>query len=317
MDIMPGFTLTDIETSGARIRLRHGGSGPPLLLLHGNPLTHVAWHKVAPRLAKHFHVVAADLRGYGDSSAPPEEPGSVNYSFRAMAQDQVEVMHALGYDRFYVAGHDRGGRTTHRMCLDHPDKVIKAAIIDIVPTLDMWAAMDKEGAIGGWHWPFMAQPADFPERMLGSVPADWFMRKKLLKLTADLNHIPPAIWDEYVRCFNEKTIRGSCADYRAAATIDCELDTADLGRKLDDADPGAVGEHQQRGQALRRSARAVAAARGGRARRGAAERALCERGSTGAGAGLVPAVLRSVDADGDDGFRFALPILRSERRLAR
>jgi len=96
----------------------------------------------------------------------------------------------------------------------------------------MWAAMNKEAAIGGWHWPFMAQPSDFPERMLGSVPADWFMRKKLLKLTADLNHIPPAIWDEYVRCFNEKTIRGSCGDYRAAATIDCDLDTADLDRKL-------------------------------------------------------------------------------------
>ena len=122
MEIMPGFTLTDIETTGARIRLRHGGSGPPLLLLHGNPLTHVSWHKVAPRLAERFHVVAADLRGYGDSSAPPEEPGSVNYSFRAMAQDQVEVMHALGFDRFYVAGHDRGGRTTHRMCLDHPEQ---------------------------------------------------------------------------------------------------------------------------------------------------------------------------------------------------
>ena len=107
-----------------------------------------------------------------------------------MAQDQVEVMQALGHDRFYVAGHDRGGRTVHRMCLDHPDKVMKAAIIDIVPTLDMWAAMDKEGAIGGWHWPFMAQPADFPERMLGGVPADWFMRKKLLKLTADLEPHP-------------------------------------------------------------------------------------------------------------------------------
>ena len=261
MDIMPGFTITDIETSGARIRLRHGGSGPPLLLLHGNPLTHVAWHKVAPRLAKHFHVVAADLRGYGDSSAPPEGPGSVNYSFRAMAQDQVEVMHALGFERYFVAGHDRGARTTHRMCLDHPDKVEKAAIIDIVPTLDMWAAMDKDGAIGGWHWPFMAQPADFPERMLGGVPADWFMRKKLLKLTADLNHIPPAIWDEYVRCFNEKTIRGSCADYRAAATIDCELDTADLGRTLKMPIPGAVGEFQQRGPPLRRPARAVAATR--------------------------------------------------------
>ena len=217
MEIMPGFTLTEIETSGAQIRLRHGGNGPPLLLLHGNPLTHVSWHAVAPRLAERFHVIAADLRGYGDSSAPPEEPDSSNYSFRAMAQDQVEVMRALGYDRFYVAGHDRGGRTVHRMCLDHPDKVIKAAIIDIVPTLDMWAAMNKEAAISGWHWPLMAQPADFPERMLGGVDPDWFMRKKLLKLTADLNHIPPAIWNEYVRCFSEKTIRGSCGDYRAAA----------------------------------------------------------------------------------------------------
>jgi haloacetate dehalogenase len=232
MDIMPGFTLTDIETSGARIRLRHGGSGRPLLLLHGNPLTHVAWHKVAPRLADSFHVVAADLRGYGDSSAPPEEPDSSNYSFRAMAQDQVEVMAALGYDRFFVAGHDRGGRTTHRMCLDHPDKVLKAAIIDIVPTLDMWAAMDKDGAIGGWHWPFMAQPQGFAETFFNAVDPDWFMRKKLLKLTKDLNHIPPEVWSEYVRCFNEKTIAGSCADYRAAAGIDCELDTADLDRKL-------------------------------------------------------------------------------------
>ncbi len=232
MEIMPGFTVTDIETSGARIRLRHGGKGPGLLLLHGNPMSHVAWHATAPRLAERFHVVAADLRGYGDSSAPPEEPDSANYSFRAMALDQIEVMRALGHERFYVAGHDRGGRTVHRMCLDHPDAVMKAAVIDIVPTLDMWAAMDKEGAIGGWHWPFMAQPAGFPEMMLGAVPADWFMRKKLLKLTDNLDHIPPAIWDEYVRCFNEKTIRGSCGDYRAAAGIDCVLDTADLGRRL-------------------------------------------------------------------------------------
>ena len=233
MTIMPGFALLDIETTGASIRLRHGGEGPPLLLLHGNPLTHVAWHKIAPRLSAHFHVVAADLRGYGDSSAPVEDADYANYSFRAMAQDQVEVMQALGYDQFYVAGHDRGARTVHRMCLDHPEKVLKAAVIDIVPTLDMWNAMGRVGTMLGWHWPFMAQPADLPERMMGSVPADWFLRKKLLKLTSDLNHIPPEIWAEYVRCFNEKTIRGSCGDYRAAASIDCELDTADLGRKLE------------------------------------------------------------------------------------
>ncbi len=156
MEIMPGFTLTDIDTTGARIRLRHGGSGPPLLLLHGNPLTHVAWHKVAPRLAERFYVVAADLRGYGDSSAPPEEPDHSNYSFRAMARDQVEVMKALGYDQFYVAGHDRGGRTTHRMCLDHPEKVIKAAIIDIVPTLRYvgrrWTRSVRSAAGTGRSW---------------------------------------------------------------------------------------------------------------------------------------------------------------------
>ena len=149
--IMPGFALKDIETSGATIRLRHGGEGPPLLLLHGNPMTHVAWHKVAPRLAKNYHVVAADLRGYGDSSAPIEDADYANYSFRAMAQDQVEVMQALGYNEFYVAGHDRGARTVHRMCLDHPEKILKAAVIDIVPTLDMWNAMSRVGAMLGWH----------------------------------------------------------------------------------------------------------------------------------------------------------------------
>src|SRR6201986_2611496 len=169
MEIMPGFTVADIETSGARIRLRHGGSGPPLLLLHGNPLTHVAWHKVAPRLAQHFHVVAADLRGYGDSSAPPEEPDSSNYSFRAMAQDQVEVMKALGYDRFYVAGHDRGARTTHRMCLDHPEKISTVALIAIVPTLDIWAAMYMECAIGGWRWPCLSETRGFSETFFNAV----------------------------------------------------------------------------------------------------------------------------------------------------
>ena len=250
-----------------------------------------AWHKVAPRLAERFHVVAADLRGYGDSSAPPEEPDSANYSFRAMAQDQVEVMQALGYDRFFVAGHDRGGRTTHRMCLDHPDKVLKAAIIDIVPTLDMWAAMDKEGAIGGWHWPFMAQPAGFPETFFNAVDPDWFMRKKLLKLTADLNHIPPEIWASMSVA---STKRPSAA--RAAIIAPPRRSTANWTRPTSAASwrcrSWCWGRQQQRRQAVRRSDRHLASTRRRRARRGAAERALRERGSAGAGAGLVYAVLR-------------------------
>jgi haloacetate dehalogenase len=168
-----GFIRTEIVTSGARIHLRHGGDGPPLLLLHGNPLTHVSWHKVAGRLAERFHVVAADLRGYGDSVGP-EDGGEnhINYSFRAMAQDQVEVMEQLGYREFFAAGHDRGARTVHRMCLDHPERVRRAAVIDILPNYHIWTHASKNWAMKSWHWLFMAQPYDLPEhdgRSAGAV----------------------------------------------------------------------------------------------------------------------------------------------------
>ena len=170
-----GFTRTEITTpssrfGGARIHLRHGGDGPPLLLLHGNPLTHVSWHKIANPLAEHFHVVAADLRGYGDSVGP-EEGGAdnINYSFRAMAQDQVEVMEQLGYREFFVAGHDRGARTTARMCLDHPDRVRRAALVDILPNHHIWTNTSREWALRSWHWALMAQPYDLPERMIGAL----------------------------------------------------------------------------------------------------------------------------------------------------
>jgi haloacetate dehalogenase len=235
MDIMPGFTVTDIDTSGARIRLRHGGSGPPLLLLHGNPLTHVAWHKVAPRLAEHFHVVAADLRGYGDSSAPPEEPGSVNYSFRAMAQDQIEVMAALGFDRFMAAGHDRGGRVLHRMCLDHPAAVTRAAILDIIPQHHLFNNINKQWATFSWHWFFNIQPFDMPERMMGADP-DWFIEKKLAKTKQGLSFFDKDALAEYKRCFrNPATIHAICEDYRACAGVDLAMDTKDFeaGRKID------------------------------------------------------------------------------------
>ncbi len=158
-----GFTRTEIATSGARIHLRHGGDGPPLLLLHGNPLTHVSWHKIAGRLAEHFHVVAADLRGYGDSVGP-EDGGEnhINYSFRAMAQDQVEIMEKLGHREFFAAGHDRGARTVHRMCLDHRERVERAAVIDILPNYHIWTNASKNWALKSWHWLFMAQPMIWP-----------------------------------------------------------------------------------------------------------------------------------------------------------
>ena len=230
-----GFERTEIETGGARIHLRHGGKGPPLLLLHGNPMTHVSWHKIAGRLATAFHVVAPDLRGYGDSSAPEPGENDINYSFRAMAQDQVEVMERLGYRDFFVAGHDRGARTTHRMCLDHPARVRKAALIDILPNYHIWTHTSKQWAMSSWHWLFMAQPAEFAERMMGAVPAEWFMEQKLSKPGIGLGFFDPAAFAEYVRCFTPKTIRGSCADYRACATCDLEMDTADrkAGRKVD------------------------------------------------------------------------------------
>ena len=228
-----GFADTYIDTSGARIRVRHGGKGPPLLLLHGNPQTHACWHKIANRLAEHFHVVATDLRGYGDSSAPDPDERCLNYSFRAMAQDQVEVMQALGYGQFQVAGHDRGARTVHRMMLDHPDTVLRGAVLDILPSRHVWHNASRAWGMKSWHWTFMAQTGGVPERMMESVPAAWFLEKKLSKPGIGLSIFHPDAWAEYVRCFTPKTIKGSCADYRACATVDLELDDADWGRKVE------------------------------------------------------------------------------------
>ena len=228
MILFEGFETKDIDTAGARIHLRHGGEGPPLLLLHGNPLTHVSWHLIAPRLAEHFHVVAMDLRGYGDSSAPAPVDDHSNYTFRAMAQDGVDVMEALGHKEFLLAGHDRGGRTAFRMAVDHPDRVQKAAVVDILPNHHIWSNVSKQWADKSWHWIFMAQPAPFPETMMGSVAPEWFMEKKLSKPGIGLSFMAKEAFAEYVRCFNAKTIMGSCEDYRACATIDFVMDTADF-----------------------------------------------------------------------------------------
>ena len=227
--LMDGFTRTEIQTSGARIVTVHGGSGPPVLLMHGNPFTHLSWHKFAPRLAQEFTVVATDLRGYGDSEKPPSLPDHSSYSFRAMAQDQVEVMKALGLDRFMAAGHDRGARVLHRMCLDHPDKVIRAAIMDIIPQHYLFNNITQAWATSAYHWFFMIQPAPMPERLMGAYP-DFFIEKKLAKTAQGLSFFGKEALEEYKRCFrNPETVRAMCEDYRACASYDLAMDTTDFG----------------------------------------------------------------------------------------
>ncbi len=222
-----GFALTTIDTGEAQIRVRHGGSGPPLLLLHGNPQTHVMWHNIAPRLAQDFTVVAADLRGYGDSSKPPNSADHAAYSKSAMARDQVEVMRQLGYEQFFLAGHDRGARCSYRLALDHPERVRKLAVLDIIPTYESYRRTNMEFALRTWHWFFLAQPADFPERAISRAPEVFFERRPT-------GYWTPEARAEYWRCYqNPETIRAICEDYRAGVSIDFQMDKSDLGvRKI-------------------------------------------------------------------------------------
>lgn len=216
-----GFTRELINTEEATICVRHGGNGPPLLLLHGYPQSQLMWHRIAPALAEEFTVVCADLRGYGDSSKPPTTPDHEPYSKRAMARDQVAVMKALGFERFMVVGHDRGGRVAYRLALDHPNWVEKLAVIDIVPTSEMYRRTDMSFAMGYWHWFFLTQPYDFPERVISAAP-DAFLS------WIDQPFFDPAAREQYRRCFSEPAmIHGTCEDYRAGATFDFELDEAD------------------------------------------------------------------------------------------
>jgi len=225
--LFPGFQARWLRTNGADIFLRHGGEGPPLLLLHGNPQTHACFHKIAATLAKRFHVVVADLRGYGDSIGPADGgKDHEHYSFRTMAQDQVDAMAALGHDRFFVAGHDRGARTAYRMALDHKDRVRKLALLDILPTRYVWANTSREWALNSWHWVFMAQPDEMFERMIAAIPAREFVLRHLGR-SGKPEFFDDRAFAEYVRCFTPKTIHGSCEDYRAAAGIDLAHDEAD------------------------------------------------------------------------------------------
>jgi len=230
--MIEGFRQQRIRVGEVEINLALGGSGPPLLLLHGFPQTWLIWRKVAPRLAERFTVVATDLRGYGDSSKPAGLPDHSNYGKRAMADDQVAVMQALGFERFLLCGHDRGGRVAHRLAVDHPQRVAKLAVLDIAPTLAMYQGTDMTYARAYYHWFFLIQPAPYPEALIGGVP-EVFLRHHMTRF-AGLAPFTGA-WEEYVRCFSDPaTIHANCEDYRAAAGIDLEQAQADIdaGRKV-------------------------------------------------------------------------------------
>ena len=223
-----GFERVWVETEGASINAVRGGEGPPLLLLHGSPQTLIMWHLVAPRLAEDFTVIATDLRGYGDSSKPESAPDHEPYSKRAMAEDQVAVMRHFGFERFALCGHDRGGRVGYRMAFDHPGVVTKLAVLDIVPTWEAFSQADMSFGLSYWHWFFLAQPFDLPERLLAVEP-----EKALFRGGSEA--IAPEAMEQYVRCLRDpETIHATCEDYRAAATLDHEHDAKDreAGRRI-------------------------------------------------------------------------------------
>jgi haloacetate dehalogenase len=229
-----GFTTQTLPGDGAEICVVVGGKGPPLLLLHGYPETHVCWHRVAPLLADSFTIVAPDLRGYGDSGKPASDAAHERYSKRRMAVDQIRVMNQLGFDRFFVAGHDRGGRVAHRLALDYPNAVKKLAVLDIAPTLETYRRTDMRFAMTYFHWFFLVQRFDFPEHLVGGDPEYW-LRAAFNVLVADgaKSAVTPEAFAEYLRSFRDPaTIHATCEDYRAAATIDLVHDEADRLKRL-------------------------------------------------------------------------------------
>jgi haloacetate dehalogenase len=229
-----GFEEQFVDVAAdVRIHCVKAGSGPAVLLLHGYPQSLALWSGVAPILAERFTVVCADLRGYGDSSKPPGAPDSSNYSFRAMAVDQITLMHRLGFDRFHLVGHDRGGRTGHRMALDRPEIVESLAVLDIAPTYTMF--MDTNRHVSGkyWHWYFLSLPAPFPERMIGADPDYFFETCFETWGKTPVGGLDPEVLAQYRRGWRDPAmIHGSCCDYRAAATVDLEHDQADIDRQL-------------------------------------------------------------------------------------
>jgi haloacetate dehalogenase len=226
-----GFTRQQIKTQGITINLVLGGSGYPILMLHGYPQTHICWHRVAPLLAERFTVVCPDLRGFGDSAKPHSDSEHLAYSKRVMAQDQVEVMDRLGFSEFAVVGHDRGARVAHRMALDHVGKVIRLALLDIIPSSVAFATVDKEMATAAFNWFFSIQPDELPERLIGAEPV-FYLHWILDHWSGMKGALAPEAVAEYERCFDASAIRATNEEFRAAATVDLVHDEADQGRKI-------------------------------------------------------------------------------------
>jgi haloacetate dehalogenase len=232
MTTIPGFHRSRIAVSDLALSVQQAGQGEPLILLHGFPQNGLCWWRVAPRLAERFHVIVPDLRGYGLSDAPPDDPGHTAYSKRRMAQDIVELMQALGLESAHVLGHDRGARVAYRLALDHPERVRRLGIIEIVPTADFWAAWTAELDLSAWHWTFLAQPAPMPERMIGADPVAW-MDHLLQSWTMgkSLGVFAPQALESYrVQVRDPARVHAMCADYRAGATTDRQIDLATLAR---------------------------------------------------------------------------------------
>ena len=230
--LLPGFTTSDVVVEpGIHIRTAVGGKGPPLLLLHGHPQTHVIWHKVAPSLCERFTVVACDLRGYGDSSKPRGDASHGNYSKRTMAADVLKVMQSLGFAQFLVMAHDRGARVAHRLAADHPAAVRRMVLLDIAPTLAMYQQTTEAFARAYWHWFFLIQPSPLPERLIEADPSA-YISDVMGSRSAGLAPFDPRVLREYQRCLAlPGAAHGLCEDYRASASIDLEHDRSDLAHR--------------------------------------------------------------------------------------